>query len=266
MIKLGLLGHNINYSLSGKIYEFAFRSFGLAGSYSLINLAAHELSPFLSKAWNEGFLGLNLTTPYKALTAALLKKESLGSVNTLLRSEGALGWDAISTDGIGFTRALARLGCKNSQFKRLIILGAGGVLPSLLLVEIAILRRSQIRDQSLQGFGHTLSFHEWSPAVLAQLLDSAGMDTLVIQASSAPVCGDDLANFVGAFAKFPGVFVDLVYRTPSRLYYAARKRNLPCQDGLPMLIEQARAAQEIWLGNSVDFESLWDFLADFQTP
>ncbi len=270
MFKLGLLGHNINYSLSGKIHEFALRSFGWAGTYDLVHLEADQVHSFLESAWQQGFQGFNVTTPYKTLIAQSFAECGLSSVNTLVRCEQNPYWKAYSTDGVGFTRALARIGCQISRFERVVILGSGGVLPSLLsclgpATDVHIVRRSASRDAMLSQLRPSLSFWGWNLESVETLFRGAGPETLVIQASSAPTRGDELRCFASAIDDFAGVFVDLVYRTPSCLYFLARKKNLNCQEGLPMLIEQARASQELWFGQSVDFESLWDYLKEFQS-
>src|SRR3989338_4807296 len=117
MIKLGLIGCNINHSLSGKIHEFALCSFGVGGAYSLFDLQSEELAPFLNKAWEEGIHGLNVTTPYKK-TVAQLVRSPLAAVNTLYRGE--VGWESCSTDGAGFIRGLQRMSCEHNDFRRAI--------------------------------------------------------------------------------------------------------------------------------------------------
>jgi shikimate 5-dehydrogenase len=55
---------------------------------------------------------------------------------------------------------------------------------------------------------------------------------------------------------FRGVFVDLVYGQPSALLKVATEKGIPSQDGLPMLIEQARASQQYWWGTSVPYSEI----------
>jgi len=265
MMKLGLIGRNINYSLSGKIHDFALHSFGVKGSFTLFNLEEDELGVFLSNAWEEGMHGFSVTTPYKKTLAELLGNRELSAVNTLYRTSE--GWASCSTDGAGFIRGLQRIDFQPQDFRRIVILGAGGVLPALLRCfadfapEIYVLRRKSSGDEGLKALNPTLRFFDWQPSELCTLLKGAGSETLLIQASSAPLRGDSLVNFADAMKGFGGVFVDLVYGTPSHLFYQAQEMKLPCQDGLPMLIEQARLAQELWFDRSLSFESLWEHLA-----
>ena len=72
----------------------------------------------------------------------------------------------------------------------------------------------------------------------------------MIQAASAPANGSDMREFIAPFASFVGIFADLIYDHPSALYFDALNRGLKCQDGLAMLIEQARLSQEIWWGHA----------------
>lgn len=266
MIQLGLIGRNINHSLSSKIHEFAMKSFGVNGSYSLFNLEENDVPNFLNKAWEENFHGFNVTSPHKKVVAELVGNKVLSAVNTLRRSES--GWDSFSTDGEGFARGLERMGCQIKQFSKVLILGSGGVLPALLscfmesLPEVYVMRRSSTHDAPLSALYPKIRFLPWEPSYAQELLKDAGQDTLFIQASSAPLYGESLQSFIPALDDFTGYFVDLVYGKASQLYFYAKDRKIPCQEGLPMLIEQARLAQEIWFGRSISFEAMWDLLTE----
>jgi shikimate 5-dehydrogenase len=65
-----------------------------------------------------------------------------------------------------------------------------------------------------------------------------------------------LKEFTGALSEYQGSLVDLIYDKPSALYFTALHRGIKAQDGLPMLIEQARLSQKLWWGKSASYEDL----------
>jgi shikimate 5-dehydrogenase len=148
-----------------------------------------------------------------------------------------------------------------------VILGNGGVLPAILsgftssTHKIHILCRQPRYDSALRERYPILHWLPWEPTALRELLRESDEKTLLIQATSAPLHGDALQGFAEVMGELNGYFVDLVYGKPSQLYHFALQNKIPCQDGLPMLIEQARVSQECWFGRSLGYEVLWNLLA-----
>ena len=261
---LGLLGSGISFSLSPRIHQHSAKVLGLACDYQLYDIVGGtEVEKFLKDFWDKGGHGLNVTTPHKELVATSVSSP-LSSVNTLYRGQGS--WSAASTDGEGFARSVARMGRDLASYDDLVILGSGGASVAILNYlksnniagKVHILRRSKSRDAALQQeLPGKISFHDFTCQSLASCLRSlAGNQCLLIQASSAPLKGNDLNHLVPALDTFKGDLVDLVYGKPSALYHYAKDQGLNCQDGLPMLIEQARLAQELWWGESAGFDEI----------
>jgi shikimate 5-dehydrogenase len=86
-------------------------------------------------------------------------------------------------------------------------------------------------------------------------------EALVIQASAAPKNGDDLAWLIPSFKNHHGAFSELIYQGPSALLAHTIKARIKNQDGLPMLIEQARLAQKLWFQKCTPVAVLKEFLA-----
>jgi len=122
-----------------------------------------------------------------------------------------------------------------------------------------VMRRSPMHDPTLKALvpaSFPLHIHNLEPDNLEKILNYRSGETLLVQASSAPLLGDDLAYLAPAISNFHGVVMDLTYGKTSAIYEAAVAKGLPCQDGLPMLIEQARLAQNYWWGKSADYDAL----------
>lgn len=273
---MGIIGQQIGYSLSPRIHNFSASSLNIDIVYLNCDMPAESLENFLIAAWNIGALGFNVTTPFKSTITSLLSEKSLESANTLYR--GKAGWSLASTDAEGFDMAIKRLGFNFSGFKRVVFLGCGGVVSAILSYitkrfenspEIAIVRRSPTQDERVRSFlpnDFPLKFFDFKPSQFEKIIRHAGGETLVVQATSAPHRGDDLAAFVPALQDFKGVFVDLVYGRASALLEAAQNKGIPCQDGLPMLIEQARLSQRLWWGEALDYQRVFDFLSQSNAP
>jgi shikimate dehydrogenase len=263
---LGLLGEGIAYTQSPKLHNLATSVLRINAVYLPLAMPAAAVPAFLDVAWQLGATGFNVTTPHKALVASLVPGCTLASVNTLYR--GPDGWKAASTDGAGFARGLGRLGKTLADFDEIVVLGSGGATTAVLAhiceaaaqrPAIKVLRRTPARDAGLRSAlpqGAPLAFDDLTLAVLSAALAGKGERTLLIQATSAPHRGDDLAELVPALKAFRGVVADLVYGKPSALYHAANARDLLAQDGEAMLIEQARLAQQLWWGKAAGYEEL----------
>ena len=264
---LGVLGQGIAFTLSPAINNFAARYLQLNSIYIPLQLNdTAALADTLRFLQASNFVGLNITTPFKQSIAQLLHS-SVPSVNLLYRDQhGALC--ATSTDGEGFWQALAHTGCDRAALRTVTILGNGGVCAALLYFfcqrqlpwqKITILRRNDSHDQALARINagqYQLSFAAFNPAQLQQALTADNQQHLLVQATSAPQHNDDLQHFCPALENFHGTVVDLVYDRPSALYRAAQARGLPYQDGLPMLIEQARLGQQLWWGKCAPYDAI----------
>ncbi len=261
---IGLLGHPIAHSLSPLLHNTSCETLSLDCVYLPLDIvfpSRQTLESFLGHLENSNFIGFNVTLPYKKWVAESLGSE-LVSVNTVYRDQGG-AWQATSTDGQGFIAALEKM-APLSSFQRIVCIGNGGaalaVTASLLAanasVELSVLRRSK-RDelwrQSLRR--DAIDFLPLSAEALASALQ-APERTLLLQASSAPVHGDPLAELAENLPRFNGVLIDMVYGYQSAILEAVKAFGLPCQDGVPMLIEQARASQRLWFGECLSYDQL----------
>ncbi|MBI2603692.1 MAG: hypothetical protein HYW48_11625 [Deltaproteobacteria bacterium] len=246
-LKLGLVGRRISHSRSRELHQELLAQRGLVGTYEVFDIEADEMPTVLARCWEDGYVGLNVTTPYKQVVANSVGAEE--PVNTLWR--GADFWQGVSTDGVGFVRGLARISSLPPTFWRtVIILGAGGVLPSLLGCfeegqSVQILRRSARNDETLRKVCPKAHMADLNLENFKKCLmkDPA---SLVIQASSAPLHGDEMMYLTPALEIGAACLIDLVYGRPSQLYSRARELGILCQDGSAMLEEQAKESQRLW--------------------
>ncbi len=248
---LGLLGQGISYSLSPWIHNAAAEVLGLPDRYRLFDLEPDAVAPFLQEFWAEGGVGLNVTQPYKRLVASLVRSD-LAASNVLYREAASPYWKSTSTDGEGFVQALELFWGKYA-FPHWVFLGNGGTVSILLDIarnlspfpRISILRRDLQRDLELEALYPGVQFFPFEPSALAEVFTSG--PCLLVQVSTAPAATWD--PFFQVLGGFSGACMDLAYGSRcSSLFFALRAQRHPCEDGLAMLLEQARSAQKIWWG------------------
>ena len=264
--KFGLLGHNISYSVSPTIHLTAAEELGIAVDYQLYDQSPDTMQGFLREFFENPGQGLNVTVPYKEAAADWADQADGVSANTLYLREGKIL--ATSTDAEGFVQGLRQIQVGPENLQQVVFLGFGGAVVALAEyflkyqqhLQLHVLRRTARSEKESRY--PKIQFHSFEPEVLAELLDreSDTSQTLLIQGTNAPRLGEDLSGFINPCANFEGVLVDLLYGEVSALHEAMKKQGLRVQDGLPMLIEQARLAQKIWWGQAGSYERIREAL------
>lgn len=231
----GLLGRKLGHSWSVPIHE----ALGCRG-YRLIELEPEDLASFLARA---DIGGLNVTIPYKRDVMPLCGEidpaaADIGSVNTIVRgADGVLR--GYNTDIDGFIYMARRAGITLAG-KKVVALGTGGAS----LTAQAAARRAGAREIAVisrSGPDNYGNLHRHADAEVLVNTTPVGMYP---GNGAAPV---DLT----AFPQCRGV-LDVVYN-PRRtaLLLQAEALGIPCCDGLPMLVAQAKRAEEHFTGRAI---------------
>lgn len=224
----GLLGRKLGHSWSVPIHK----ALGCP-DYRLIELEPEDLAAFLRR---EDLGGVNVTIPYKRDVMPLCDEidpgaQAIGSVNTIVRrSDGTLR--GYNTDIDGFCYMARRAGISLSG-EKVVILGSGGAS----LTAQAAARREGAREVVVISRSGENNYENLSRHADAGIVVNTTPVGMFPGNGAAPV---DLT----AFPQCRGV-LDVVYN-PRRtaLLLQARELGIPCCDGLPMLVAQAKAAEE----------------------
>ena len=230
----GLLGKTLGHSYSPYIHTFLGDY-----SYSLFEKQPDELADFLKHG---DFTGLNVTMPYKKDVIPLCDKltdcaQKLGAVNTIVRQKDGslLGHN---TDYFGFQSMLKRTGLSVSG-KKVLVLGSGGASATAVVVlqesgaDVVVISRSG------QNNYENIQLH--SDAAVIVNATPVGMYP---NAGNSPV---DLSGF----SKLEGI-LDIVYNPArTRLMLDAEAMGIPVENGLWMLVAQAKEASERFTGNQI---------------
>lgn len=242
-MRCGLLGEHLTHSYSPQIHA-------LLGDYSyeLFEVAPEKLGEFLQAG---EFDGLNVTIPYKRAVIPYCAELSaaareMGSVNTLLRRpDGTLYGD--NTDLDGFRWLLARGGGIRPGEKAL-VLGTGGASQTVQ----AVLRAAGAEVAVLSRRG------ESNYATLPRHADAR----LVVNATPVgmyPNNGERLIDL----AQLPQCrcVLDLIYNPArTRLLLDAAARGIRCENGLSMLVAQAKRTAELFTGRDIPDAACTDIL------
>lgn len=242
-MRCGLLGEHLTHSYSPQIHA-------LLGDYSyeLFEVAPEKLGEFLQAG---EFDGLNVTIPYKRAVIPYCAELSaaareMGSVNTLLRRpDGTLYGD--NTDLDGFRWLLARGGGIRLGEKAL-VLGTGGASQTVQ----AVLRAAGAEVAVLSRRG------ESNYATLLRHADAR----LVVNATPVGMYPNNGARLID-LAQLPQCrcVLDLIYNPArTRLLLDAAARGIRCENGLSMLVAQAKRAAELFTGRDIPDAACTDIL------
>ena len=240
----GLLGRKLGHSWSVPIHK----ALGCEG-YRLIELGPDALEAFLRR---EDVAGLNVTIPYKREVMKFCDEidpgaAAIGSVNTLVRRDGKLR--GYNTDMDGFLYMLRRAGI-SLRGKKVLVLGSGGAS----LTAQAAARREGARE--IVVLSHSDLDH-------CAFIDHRDAEALV---NATPVgMWPDLEGLSMNLRNLPAVtdVADVIYN-PGRtsLLLQAEEldrepryhRQLRWTGGLPMLVQQAKRAEELFFDRLIPDE------------
>ena len=148
--KFAIIGNPISHSLSPTLHNYWFKKYNINAEYKLINIDENQIQDVIDKIKNKEIKGINVTLPYKKSVIPFLNKiindaNETHSVNTIMLDDnGNLIGD--NTDVFGFQAAyLKSIPNQEKKNKKALILGAGGVSPSIILA----LSKSNIQNISL---------------------------------------------------------------------------------------------------------------------
>lgn len=241
MYKLAVVGNPIEHSLSPVIFELFAKQFDLTLSYSKI--LAKDPVDFTARVdsfFNEGGLALNITSPFKNLAYEFAATKTVRAnfckaANFMRIEAGATLAD--TTDGIGLVRDVIANKKFNISAKKILIIGSGFVLDSILLdlvannpSRISILARNEERINYL------------SKQFAADTFDSSVSYDIIF--NSTPNTTDNLLFSQVTRLSNDALCYDLTYNKDSLFLMHMKKQNanVNCYNGLGMLVEQAKVA------------------------
>ncbi len=253
----GVIGAPIAHSRSPALHTHWLRLHGLKGFYVPLHVEASDLKTVLRTLPRMGFVGVNVTIPYKEAVlehahVVTDRAALIGAANTLIfRPDRKIHAD--NTDGYGFIANLMQnVAGWSAEAGPAAVLGAGGAARAVVAAlieagapEVRIANRTKPRAETLRAdFGPRVVVHDWPRA--SEMLDGAA---LVVNTTSLGMVGkSELKLSLDALSP-DAVVTDLVY-APLRTPLLDQAAAMGCRtvDGLGMLLHQAVPAFERWFG------------------
>lgn len=292
MEKFALIGSNIKHSLSPLVHNTIFVRDGFNANYEIIDIPHDGLTRKRFDELKSQYRGLNITSPFKTIVASFLSgnlddvAKVTGSVNTvdIHPVDGVKGYN---TDVVGFQRGVLDIMAARTLFPtRLILLGAGGVARSVIhsfiehykkysipnIPVIIIFMRDPDRNLDIvnlvTGISHKghklrLQFMQWNDMEITKAVNSGGL--LVNATPLGSVIRSDSCSFSFEGKKVDAgkslTAADLVYNPSETIFLkTAQKAGARTIGGLGMLVYQALASLEIWFGQRISEEGIFDKL------
>jgi shikimate dehydrogenase len=261
-----LLGDPVEHTRSPAIHARAFELLGIDAVYAPCHVVPGKLPAAVEALRVLGVAGCNVTVPHKEAVLKLVDKVDpgariIGAVNCLAGdAKGVL--TGYNTDVAGVLNALRSAGVE-VQGVHTVVLGAGGSARAAAVAvaptsgRVTILNRTEarakdvaavLRDADCLADVAPLQGPE-SKRVLARADVVINCTTVGMGTAESPI---DVSLLPSGAA-----VLDLVYAGAPRtaqgdtaLVKAARARGLRAIDGLNVLVHQAIASLEIWLGRT----------------
>ena len=247
MKKYLVIGNPIEHSLSPKLHNYWFKKNNINAVYDKKQIEAHNIKEIISEMRNGKIDGINITVPFKQLIIPFVDelsseaKESQ-SVNTIFKENNkVLGHN---TDISGFELAIRKKGY-NIKDKKVFILGAGGVVPSIILAlrkmgaaKIILSNRTQSKAEKIKKTFSDLEIVNWG---------EVPEFNMIINATSLGLNKDDEIKLNYENIGQNKLFYDVIYNPPqTKFLLNAKKFGNQIENGKMMFIYQAHQSFAIW--------------------
>lgn len=270
-VRLGVVGNPIAHSVSPPMQQAALAADGRDTGYVRFLCEREEgaFATLISRLRGHGFLGVNVTVPFKKQAWEISGKadalsQLCGAANTLVFRSGAV--ECYNTDGPGFERAIRELSGRGLDELRILLLGACGGAGSALAAQcvlagcahVALVNRPRPELEKLaaalrphaRGVVATVSRYD------AEALPAAVQEAdLIVNATSLGLAKDDELPLPPEWLRAGQIVYDLItHDTPLRR--AAAERGCRAATGQSMLLWQGALAYEHWFGALPDVAAM----------
>ena len=250
--KFGIIGNPVKHSLSPVLHNYWFNKYEIDATYSILDTQENDLVKIIDNLKQRKINGVNVTLPYKQKIVPLVDilindAKITSSVNTLyLNSDGMLVGE--NTDVFGLQAAYLKE-IDNVTDKKALIIGAGGVSPSVILSlqksgvqNISITNRTHEKCLFLKRKFNNLNIVDWK-----NLKDELINFDLIINATSLGLKNGLDFDFNFDIVKRDLIFIDTIYNPlETKTLKFLRGKDLKTFNGLEMFIYQGQKSFYLW--------------------
>ena len=247
MKKYIVIGNPIEHSLSPKLHNHWIRENNIDAIYDKKQFNENDIEAIINEVKNDKINGINVTVPFKKSIIPYLDQLTLiakeaQSVNTIFKKDNKVFGD--NTDIGEFEHSLKHINY-DVKNKKVFILGAGGVVPSIILAlkklgvsKISLSNRTKEKAEDLKKIYKDLEVISWGQCVDFDI---------IINATSLGLKKDDQIELDFSKFKSDKLFYDVIYN-PSKTNFLLKGEKLgnKIENGKMMFIYQAQLAFKIW--------------------
>jgi len=247
MKKYLVIGNPIEHSLSPKLHNHWFEKNNINAIYNKKQINENDIKDIISELRNEKIDGINVTVPFKQSIIPFVDQLSVEannaqSVNTIYKENNkVLGHN---TDISGFELAIKK---KNydAKGKKIFILGAGGVVPSIILAlkkmgadKIILSNRTKKKAEKLKKIFPNLEIINWG---------EIPEFNMIINATSLGLNEEDEIKLNYAAVGPNKLFYDVIYNPKQTKFLSKAKQfGNQIENGKMMFIYQAHQSFTLW--------------------
>ena len=247
MKKYFVIGNPIEHSLSPKLHNYWIKENNIDAVYDKKQLNESDIEGAIYEIKNDKIHGMNVTVPFKKSVIPFLDQltplaKEVQSVNTIFKKDNKIVGD--NTDIVGFEKGLKYINY-DLKNKNVFILGAGGVVPSIILAlkrlgaaKIILSNRTKEKADDLKKKYTDLEIIDWG---------KTPDFNMIINATSLGLKNDDQIKLNYADIGTNKLFYDIIYN-PSKTKFLSKAKQFGNQieNGKMMFIYQAQLAFKIW--------------------
>ena len=247
MKKYLVIGNPIDHSLSPKLHNYWIKKNNINAVYDKKQLNESDIEEIITEVKNGKIDGINVTVPFKKSVIPFLDKlttlaKEAQSVNTIFKKDNKIVGD--NTDVGGFEQGLKHINY-NVRNKKVFILGAGGVVPSIIIAlkrlgaaKIILSNRTKKKAENIKKIYSDLEIMDWG-----KIPDF----NMIINATSLGLKNDDEIKLNYDDIGPNKLFYDVIYN-PNKTKFLSKAEQFGnrIENGKMMFIYQAQLAFKIW--------------------
>ena len=245
--KFLVIGNPIEHSLSPKLHNYWIKKNNIDAFYDKKKLNEENIKDVILDFKNEKIAGINVTVPFKKSVISFIDELSseaseTQSVNTIYKRNNKIVGH--NTDISGFELALRGLGY-DVKNKKIFILGAGGVTPSIVLAlrnmgasKIILSNRTKTKAEELKTRFSDLEIINWG---------KTPEFNMIINSTSLGLDKDDEIKLDYVDIGKNKLFYDVIYNPKeTKFLLKAKQLGNQTENGKMMFIYQAHQAFTLW--------------------
>tara|TARA_B100000686_G_scaffold282292_1_gene304600 strand:+ start:85 stop:870 length:786 start_codon:yes stop_codon:yes gene_type:complete len=247
MKKYLVIGNPVEHSLSPKLHNYWIKENKINAVYDKKLLNENAIKEVINEVKNEKINGINVTVPFKKSVIPFVDElttlaEETESVNTIFKKNNKIFGD--NTDVGGFLQSLKNINYTVKN-KKIFILGAGGVAPSIIVAlrnlgvsKISLSNRTKVKAENLKKKHPELNIVDWG--------EIPNFD-MIINATSVGLKKTDEIKLNYDHIGPNKFFYDIIYNpNETKFLLKAKQFGNKVENGKMMFIYQAQLAFQIW--------------------